>query len=197
MQNDIMSTATQILGQGQGGARQNININAPGNAGSSQNGGGSTGANSGDSSKPNLKGGAKSLLGRYGMSTVKAMGKGTLRTMSTVTGTVLGFAGGVAKGDISEAFKGAAAGGTLGRGLANGGINLATNAGKNIKNLGNDIKDTWNEGAYGTEYAQDVKMARMYKQTSDYKELKNMYGDRLTDEKLIEILKAAKAEQEK
>lgn len=146
-------------------------------------------------SVPNIKGGATSLLGKYGLSGAKAIGSGTLRTMATASGAMLGFANGVAKGDVSEALKGAVAGGTLGDGLAKGGINFASNLNGNIKNLGHDLQDTYNEGAYGTEYAQNVRRVREFKQTKEYKELKREFGDKLSDDKLSELLKAATDEQ--
>ena len=155
------------------------------------------GNNNKTKSGPDKKGGAKSLAGRYTVPVLKAAGKGPLKTMTTAPGAMLGFAGGVAQGDVSAALQGALAGGAIGNGLAQGGIRLASNLGGKIQDLGNDIKDTYNEGAYGTEYAQNIKMVREFKQTSDYKELKQMYGDQLTDDKLSEILQAAMAEKSK
>ncbi|MGN1301430.1 MAG: hypothetical protein ACI4U9_02760 [Clostridia bacterium] len=186
-QNNIMNKADEILGGVQNGGGQTINIVA-------QNGGNITGNTK---QTPAWIKGAASLAGKYGVSGVKAIGSGALRTAATATGTMLGFAGGVAKGDISEALKGAAAGGAIGNGLASNGIRFASNLGENIKNVGNDIQDTWNEGAYGTEYAQNIRMVRAFKQTSGYIELRKKFGDQLTDEKLSEILQAAKKEQEK
>ena len=160
-QNDIMNKADEILGGGQ-----------PRTPGSGT--GGNTGGNNGAgfmgkiASMPAVKG-ATSLVGKYFWPATKAVGSGALRTLSTASGAMLGFAGGVAKGDISAALKGAATGGAMGNGLAKGGINIASNLSEKIQSLGNDIQDTYNEGAYGTEYAQDVKMVREFKQTSDYK----------------------------
>ena len=162
-----------------GGAGQNINIRTK---------------NNGD---PNVASGAWAVTKKYGGATLKAATSGALKTVTAATGAMLGFAGGVAKGDISEALKGAAAGGVTGAGLASSGIKFASNIKDNVKNLGNDIQDTYNGGAYGSEYAENMKMIRAYKQTSDYRELKNLYKDQLTDEKLIEILKAAKKETKK
>ena len=176
-QSDIMKKANELLGGGQNGGNRLAN------------------SSSNLNKESHIIGGAKSLLGRYGLSGAKAIGSGALRTVATASGAMLGFANGVAKGDVSEAFKGAVAGGTLGDGLAKSGMNFASNLGTNIKNLGNDIQDTYNEGAYGTEYAQNIKMVREFKQTSGYKELRKTYGDQLTDEKLSEILRGAMAEQ--
>ena len=147
--------------------------------------------------RPSVRSGAWTVTKKYGGATLKAVTSGALKTATAATGAMLGFAGGVAKGDISEALKGAATGGAVGAGLASSGIKFASNIKDNVKNLGNDIQDTYNGGAYGSEYAENMKMIRAYKQTSDYKELKNLYKDQLTDEKLIEILNAAKEEAKK
>lgn len=186
-QNDIMNKADEILGGGQ-----------PRTPGSGT--GGNTGGNNGAgfmgkiASMPAIKG-ATSLVGKYFWPATKALGSGALRTLSTASGAMLGFAGGVAKGDISAALKGVATGGAMGNGLAKGGINIASNLSGKIQSLGNDIQDTYNEGAYGEEYAQDVKRVREFKQTKEYKELKNEFGDKLSDEKLSELLKAAMEKQ--
>ena len=194
-QNNIMNKADEILGGGNQPPRTPI-------SGTGGNNGGNSGGNSGArfmgkiASMPAIKG-ATSLVGKYFWPATKALGSGALRTLSTASGAMLGFAGGVAKGDISAALKGAATGGAMGNGLAKGGINIASNLSGKIQSLGNDIQDTYNEGAYGTEYAKDVKMVREFKQTSDYKDLKEKYKDQLTDEKLIEILKAANEKAKK
>ena len=184
-QNNILNKADEILGGGQNGGGQTINIVA-------QNGGDITGNTK---QTPTWIKGAASLAGKYGLPATKAIGSATLKTLSSASGAMLGFASGVAKGDISEALKGAVVGGTLGDGLAKGGINFASNFGGNIKNLGNDIQDTWNEGAYGTEYAENMKMVREFKQTDSYQELRKKFGEQLTDEKLSEIIKGAMEEQ--
>lgn len=185
-----MNKANEILGGGQAGGNQTINVRTAGQPTE-------TGIRESKKLGPDVIGGAKSLLGRHTMPALKAIGSGTLRGLSTATGAMLGFAGGVAQGDVSAALKGAAGGGAIGNGLAQGGIRFASNLGGKIQDLGNDIKDTYNEGAYGTEYAQNAKMVREFKQTSDYRELKQMYGDQLTDDKLGEILQAAMAEKSK
>ena len=134
---------------------------------------------------------------KYGGATLKAVTSGALKTATAATGAMLGFAGGVAKGDISEALKGAATGGAVGAGLASSGIKFASNIKDNVKNLGNDIQDTYNEGAYGSKNAENMKMVRAFKQTKEYEELKNEFGDKLSDDKLRELLEIAMKEQEK
>ena len=198
-ENNIMSKANEILGAGQVGGNQTINVTTT-NPPSTPNGinpAVNVGRAGDKKPTPPWIKGAKSVVGKYWFPTTKAIGSGALRVLSTGTGAMLGFAGGVAQGDVSAALKGAAGGGAIGNGLAQGGIKFASNLGGNVKKLGNDIKDTYNEGAYGAEYAQNIKMVREFKQTSSYNELRQKYGDQLTDEKLSEILQAAKEEQEK
>ena len=184
-----MQKAHEALGGG-----QNINVTVQNGVNPVDSGNGSSGEEKTGSS---IRSGAWAVTKKYGGATLKAVPSGALKTLTTATGAMFGFAGGVAKGDITEALKGAAGGGTIGAGLVNGGIKLASNIQDNVKNLVNDIQDTYNEGAYGSEYAKNMKMVKAYKQTSDYKELKNIYKDKLTDEKLIEILNAAKKETKK
>ena len=193
-----MEKAHEALGGG-----QNVNVTVQNEENPVDSGGGSSPTDSGVGSsgeirtRPSVRSGAWAVTKKYGGATLKAVTSGALKTATAATGAMLGFAGGVTKGDISEALKGAAAGGTAGAGLASSGIKFASNIKDNVKNLENDIKDTYNEGAYGSEYAENMKMIRAYKQTSDYKELKDLYKDQLTDEKLIEILNAAKEEAKK
>ena len=106
------------------------------------------------------------------------------------TGAMVGFAAGVAQGDISAALTGAVAGGKAGSSIAGAGINVAKGIPDAYKNAKNDIVDTWNTGAYGEEYAQSAKGIREFKGTSEYKALKKTYGDNLTDDKINVMLKA-------
>ena len=184
-----MQKAHEALGGG-----QNINVTVQNEENPIDSGSGSSGE---VKTGPSIRSGVWAVTKKYGGATLKAATSAALKTATAATGAMLGFAGGVAKGDISEALKGAAAGGTAGAGLASSGIKFASNIKDNVKNLGNDIQDTYNGGAYGSEYAENMKMIRAYKQTSDYKELKELYKDQLTDEKLIEILNAAKEEAKK
>lgn len=148
------------------------------------------------SQKLDIKGGAKSLAGRYLLPATKSIARATVGTVTGLSGAMLGFAGGVAQGDLGKAFSGAAAGGATGAGIGKAGVDFASNIGGNVKKSVNNLKDTWNEGAYGTEYAQNIRMMREFKETKEYKELRDEFGDNLTDEKLSEILNAARKEQE-
>ena len=110
---------------------------------------------------------------------------------------MLGFAKGVADGDLGGAFSGAMAGGATGAGLGNASVDFASNLSGNVKNAFGNFQDTWNEGAYGSEYAQNIRMVREFKQTQEYKDLRKQYGDSLTDEKLGQIIAAARKQQKK
>lgn len=178
--NDVMSSVRESM--------QQIGING-------NNSGGNIKNNTGNGN-PNING-AKAVAGKYFLPATKSIAKATLGTMAGLSGAMLGFAGGVAQGDLGKAFSGAAAGGTAGLGIGKSGVDFASKLGGNVKNSINNFQDTWNEGAYGAEYAQNIRMVREFKQTKEYKELRNEFGDNLTDEKLSEILNAAKKEQNK
>ena len=128
--------------------------------------------------------GTGAVAGKYGYKAFKGMGKGALKGAVGATGAIVGFAAGVAQGDISAALAGAAAGGKAGSNLAGAGINAAKSLPGAYKNAKNNLVDIWNTGAYGEEYAQSAKQVREFKGTSEYKALKNTYGDKLTDDKV-------------
>lgn len=144
--------------------------------------------------EPNIIGGVKALGGRYALPAAQSIAGETIKTLTAIPGAMLGLAAGLSQGDVSSAFKGAMAGGAATRGLAQKVGNDVTNIG-NISNSIDNIQDTFNEGAYGAEYAQNAKNIREFKKTREYQELKNEFGDRLTDDKLGEILNAARNQQ--
>ena len=137
-----------------------------------------------------MLGGAKSLVGKYGLKAAKGGAKATLGVGLGATGAMIGFASGVAQGDLSAALKGAAAGGTAGYGLGKGAVNTVTGIPSNIANALGNIRDTYEEGAYGAGQAQNMKEIREFKSSSEYKSLKNTFGDKLTDESLGAMLQA-------
>ena len=161
-----------------------LGVDSGGNGAVSGNGAGN--ASSGGN---NLKG-AWSVTKKYGGKALKGAMKGTAKGFVGATGAMVGFAAGVAQGDISAAFKGAVAGGAAGTSLAGAGINTVKNIPSDIKNVANDVADTWNTGAYGQEYAQSAKEIREFKGTSTYKSLNDKYGEKLTDDKINVMLKA-------
>ena len=131
-----------------------------------------------------VRGGALALTKKYH----KKVGGAVLGAGLGATGAIAGFASGVAQGDVSAALTGAVAGGAAGKGvgqrLANG-----VNVGK-IKSSINNVKNTFNEGAYGTAQAQNMAEMREFKSGSTYKSLKEKYGENLTDDKLSAMLQA-------
>lgn len=145
----------------------------------------------------NIWNGVGAVARRYSGPAIKGIGKGILGTGLGATGAVLGFAKGVADGDLGGAFSGAMAGGATGAGLGNASVDFASNLSGNVKNAFGNFQDTWNEGAYGSEYAQNIRMVREFKQTQEYKDLRKQYGDSLTDEKLGQIIAAARKQQKK
>lgn len=191
---DSSSNSSQAASKENVRIASNLDINNAieslrGGTGEGQNGAGNQTIPERIKTKPKVLGGAKSLGGKYLKKGVGAIvGAGT-----SASGAVLGFSAGLAQGDVSKAFAGAIAGGKAGKAVAqriSNGINV-----DNIKNSINEIKDTFNEGAYGTEKAQELKEIREFKSTSAYKELKEKYKDILTDDKLGEILKAGITEK--
>ena len=174
--NDVVSTIRQGMNQ------SGINGNA---------GGKNTSPKSKKNKHPYIKG-AAAVAQRYSGPAIKSIGKGALGAFLGTSGAILGIAKGVADGDLGGAFSGAMAGGATGIGLGNAGVEFVSNFGENTKKSLENIQDTYNEGAYGTEYAQSIKMVRAFKQTKEYRDLKDEFGDRLTDEKLIEIINATK-----
>ena len=153
--------------------------------GESATGGGTAGGNAttGKSLKTIGKG-AMSLVGKYSMPAARA----TLSAGLGATGAMVGFATGVAQGDVSSALQGALIGGTAGKGVGDRighGIDLS-----GVRKTMDEIEDTWNEGAYGAEYAQHAKEIREFKEGSTYQSLKGTYGDAFTDEKLSAMLQA-------
>ena len=128
--------------------------------------------------------GAKAVAGKYGKKVIKGAGKGLIKASGGATGAMIGFASGVAQGDISAALTGAVAGGKAGSGLAQAGINIGKSIPGGVKNAANDLRDTWNTGAYGEEYAQNQKKVRDFKSTGAYKSLKKDFKEELTDDKI-------------
>ena len=169
-----------LRGEKTSGESPTINVNTSNPSGT----GSGTGAGGSSKSGPNVIGGALSLTKKYH----KKVGGAVLGTGLGVTGAMLGFAGGVAQGDIGAALKGAAAGGVAGKGLGQrvaNGINVG-----NIKSSINNIQDTFNEGAYGAEQAQNMAEMREFKSGSAYQSLKEKYGENFTDDKLSAMLQA-------
>ena len=85
---------------------------------------------------------------------------------------MVGLAAGVAQGDFSAAATGLLAGGKAGYYTGQKGVNAVASI-KNIPDKAHNVADVWREGAYGEEYAQNVKFDREFRKSSAYKELKD------------------------
>lgn len=133
--------------------------------------------------------GAGAVVKKYAKPTLGALAG----TTASVAGGILGFAAGAVQGDVSTAIAGAVAGKKAGNNIGHGAVNLGANilnTPQNIKNSINNLGDVFNEGAYGAEYAENVKAVRDFKESSAYSALKDKYGDEFTDDKLSVILQA-------
>ena len=91
-------------------------------------------------------------------------------------GAMVGFAAGVAQGDFSAAATGLLAGGKAGYYTGQKGVNGIANI-KNVRQHVENFTDTWREGAYGEENAQNIKFDREFRKSSAYKELKSQWKD--------------------
>ena len=139
--------------------------------------------------KRNIGGGVKSLIGKH----YKQVGGAALGALAGGAGAIIGFSAGVAQGDIGAAFAGAMAGGAAGKNLGQGAVNAVTSMPGNVKNAVNNIGDTWRAGAYGEEYANNVKFDREFRNSSTYKALKN--NPNFSDASVQAMLEAGITEQ--
>ena len=141
-----------------------------GKSGTSGSGGTSQNTTSGNSgANRSISGGAKSLANKY----YKQVGGTALGVLTGGTGAMIGFAAGVAQGDIGAALTGATIGGAAGMSLGKGAVALPENIGKGVKSGWNNLKDTYREGAYGAEAAGAIKFDEEFRKGSTYKALQS------------------------
>ena len=141
-----------------------------GKSGTSASGGTSQNTTPGNSgTNRSIAGGAKSLVGKYG----KPVAGTALGVLTGGAGAMIGFAAGVAQGDVGAALTGAAVGGTAGMNLGKGAVNLPGNIENGVKNGWNNLKDTYREGAYGAEAAGAIKFDEEFRKGSTYKALQS------------------------
>ena len=133
-----------------------------------------------------LIGGATSLLGKYH----RKIGGAALGAFLGGSGAIIGFSAGVSQGDMGAALGGAVAGGAAGYNLGGRAYNGVADLPGNVNDTLNEIGDTWNEGAYGEEYANNVRFDREFRRSSTYKALRQKYGDNFSDEDVQEMLEA-------
>lgn len=188
-----VQTHLKLLGTGIGGTNtaQNINRNSSTKGARSRNrrtsGSGSNSTTS-TSNKPkrNIWNGVSAVTGRY----FPSVAKGVLGTGLGLTGAIIGFSSGVAQGDVSKAFTGLAVGATAGNYLARNTVDTVQDLTKKIPEAAHNVADTYREGAYGKEYADNVRTNREFRNSSAYSELKRDSGfeDKAFDEKVSQML---------
>ena len=132
---------------------------------------GSSTSTSGGGTKPkrSIAGGAKALIGKH----YKQIGGAALGALTGGAGAMIGFAAGVAQGDLGAALTGAAVGGTAGMNLGKGAVNLPGNIASGVKSGWNNIRDTYREGAYGEEVARAIKFDEEFRGGSTYRALQS------------------------
>jgi len=132
---------------------------------------GSSSSSSGGSTKPkrSISGGAKALIGKH----YKQIGGTALGLLTGGAGAMIGFAAGVAQGDIGAALTGATLGGAAGMNIGKAAVALPENIGKGVKNGWSNLKDTYREGAYGEEVAKAIKFDEEFRKGSTYKALQS------------------------
>ncbi|MBQ8044588.1 MAG: hypothetical protein IJ272_10690 [Clostridia bacterium] len=194
--------SSQGAGMSMGGNNTTLNTNgnSSGVVGTSSNIGtrtastNSSGASGGNNKVKRRIKGALNLGNKYILKNLDKVGGAALGVLTGGTGAMIGFAAGVAQGDIGKAFAGAVAGGTAGGALGNrlgkGVVNLPKNTAEGVTTGWNNVKDTWNEGAYGEDYANNVKFDRAFRNSSAYSQLKRDSGfeDKVFDEKVSQML---------
>lgn len=147
----------------------------------------------GDITLPAKTGNAKKGTGAVIKKYTKPVLGSIAGTATSVAGGMIGFAAGAVNGDLTSAFAGMTAGRKAGKNIGNNAINLGAdilNSQKTAQNAINSLKDVYNEEAYGTAYAENIKEIREFKGSSEYKALKDKHGDKFTDDKLSVMLQA-------
>ena len=165
---NVRTATTNPLGAIQGSAGGSGG--AGGSSGSGTRTGGSS-SSSGGSTKPkrSISGGAKALIGKH----YKQVGGTALGLLTGGAGAMIGFAAGVAQGDIGAALTGAAVGGAAGMNLGKGAVNLPGNIASGVKSGWSNLKDTYREGAYGADVAKAIKFDEEFRGGSTYKALQS------------------------
>ena len=141
----------------------------------------------------------KSNAGRTikGVSAVAAkysapMAVGTIRLVAKTTGGLIGFSAAVAEGGDASNI---ATKTTLGASAANGVVNVTTDTIKRVTKIPEKVDeavDTYRAGAYGREVAENAKFDRVFRNSKEYKELKEESGftEKEFDKKVQKILDA-------
>ena len=141
----------------------------------------------------------KSNAGRTikGVSAVAAkysapMAVGTIRLVAKTTGGLIGFSAAVAEGGDASNI---ATKTTLGASATNGVVNVTTDTIKRVTKIPEKVDeavDTYRAGAYGREVAENAKFDRVFRNSKEYKELREESGftEKEFDKKVQKILDA-------
>lgn len=153
------------------------------NRGSSNN---STATSNTNKPKRNILNGVSAVTGRY----FPTVAKNVLGVGTGLTGAIIGFSAGVAQGDVGKAFSGMVIGATAGSYLARNTVDTVQDLTKKIPEAAHNVADTYREGAYGGEYASNVKIDREFRNSNAYNQLKRDSGfeDKIFDEKVSQML---------
>ena len=134
--------------------------------------------------KADILNAGKTILGRY----TSPLLRRTAGLFLGGAGAILGVSAGIAQGDMGKAvtglFVGAKAGNYTGQ-KAIDGIKKV----KDIPEKAHSVADTFREGAYGEEHAQNVKFDREFRKSSGYKTLKRN-NPNFSDDKIQKMLDA-------
>lgn len=135
-----------------------------------------------------VKGGATALARRYG----KQVGGSTLGTLAGIQGGMIGLAAGISQGDMSAAFTGALAGKEIGQGFGQGLVNNIDV--DDTKKKMEEIKNTFQEGAYGADAVRTKKFNDAFRNSSTYEALQN--NSNFSEEKVQAMLNSGITDQE-
>ena len=111
--------------------------------------------------------GVGNVAGKYGRKALRGVGK---VTGAAALGTI-GLAGGIATGDMSNAFAGLAGGIVAGKNVGGNivdGVSKIPGAANGVRK---DIVDTFREGAYGKDEAARIRFDKEFKKSEGYKNL--------------------------
>ena len=124
--------------------------------------------------KNTLKG-VGAVAGKYTLKALKGAGRTSLRLGLGATGAVIGFSSGIVQGDAQKAMSGLAIGVSAGDSVAKKTIDTIRTVEKIPEKI-DEVVDTWREGAYGKEVAQNAKFDRVFRNSNEYRELQKDSG---------------------
>ena len=119
----------------------------------------------------------------------RPLAAGTIKFTAKTTGALVGGATMIAKGEGGKIAQGGIIGGSVGEGIANTIVQVPKRL-ATIPEKFNEAIDTYREGAYGKEIAQNAKFDRVFRTSKEYTELREKSGftERDFDRKIQQIL---------